>query len=76
MADRGNHFNNDAVSVFCETRRCKLHTVAAYLPWINGLVEETNKLLLHVLKWLCAPEVGEDQDQEMTWENMPKSWLV
>jgi len=75
MADGGKHFNNDAVRTFCELRRCKLHTVAAYSPWVNGLVEGTNKLLLHVLKRLCTPEVGEDQDQEATWDNLPKSWL-
>jgi hypothetical protein len=50
MADGGKHFNNDAVRAFCEARRCKLHTIAAYSPWINSLVEGTNKLLLHVLK--------------------------
>jgi hypothetical protein len=74
MADGGKHFNNNAVRTFCESRRCKLHMVAAYSPWVNGLVKGTNKLLLHVLKWLCAPEVGENQDQEGTWDNLPKSW--
>lgn len=74
MADGGKHFNNDAVRTFCEARRCKLHTVAAYSPWVNGLVEGTNKLLLHVLKRLCAPAIGEDQSQETTWDNLPKSW--
>lgn len=36
MADGGKHFNNEAVRTFCEARKCKLHTVAAYSPWING----------------------------------------
>jgi hypothetical protein len=52
----------------------KLHTVAAYSPWINGLVEGTNKLLLHVLKRLCAPSLGEDNAQEVSWEKLPNSW--
>jgi len=74
MADGGKHFNNEEVRTFCEARKCKLHTVAAYSPWINGLVEGTNKLLLHVLKRLCAPEIGEDQDQETAWDALPYSW--
>lgn len=60
MADGGKHFNNDMVREFCTSRACKLHTIAAYSPWVNGLVEGTNKLLLHVLKRLCAPDLGED----------------
>jgi hypothetical protein len=64
MADRSKHFNNEAVWTFCEARKCKLHIVAVYSPWVNGLVEETNKLLLHVLKHLCTPDLGENQSQE------------
>lgn len=49
--------------------------MAVYSPWVNnGLVEGTNKLLLHVLKRLCAPELGEDQQQEAAWDKLPKSW--
>jgi hypothetical protein len=29
--------------------------------------------LLHVLKWLCTPEVGES-DSEDGWDKLPKSW--
>ena len=43
-------------------------------PWINGLVEGSNKLLLHVLKQLCAPSVGEDNMTEESWESLPKTW--
>jgi hypothetical protein len=63
MADGGKHFNNDAVREFCTSRACKLHTVAAYSPWVNRLVEGTNKLLLHVLKRRCTPDLGEDNAQ-------------
>jgi hypothetical protein len=45
---------------------------AAYSPWINGLVEGTNKILLYVLARLCAPEVGEDGWQTMNWTDLPK----
>jgi hypothetical protein len=50
MTDGRKHFNNNAVQALCEARQCKLHIVAAYSPWVNGLVEGMNKLLLHVLK--------------------------
>jgi hypothetical protein len=50
MTDGGKHFNNNAVQALCEARQCKLHIVVAYSPWVNGLVEGMNKLLLHILK--------------------------
>ena len=52
----------------------KSGVVAAYSPWINGLVEGTNKILLYVLACLCAPEVGKDGWQTMAWSNLPKTW--
>jgi hypothetical protein len=45
----------------------------AYSPWVNSLVEGTNKILLHVLKWLCTPEVGESNSEDR-WDKLPKSW--
>lgn len=60
MSDGGRHFNNTVVQEFCAKWNCKAHVVAAYSPWINGLVEGTNKILLHVLKRLCAPNHLDD----------------
>ncbi|KAJ3517415.1 hypothetical protein NMY22_g13975 [Coprinellus aureogranulatus] len=48
--------------------------VAAYSPWVNGLVEGTNKLLLYVLAHLCAPEVGEDGWENTDWKDLPRTW--
>jgi hypothetical protein len=45
--------------------------VAAYLPWINGLVEGANKILLYILARLCAPEV---RWQTTNWEDLPRTW--
>lgn len=50
MSDGGSHFKNVEVQKFCEEWNCRHHVVSAYSPWINGLVEGTNKILLHVLK--------------------------
>lgn len=74
MADRGKHSNNDAVREFCTSRASKLHTIAAYSPWINGLIEGMNKLLLHILKRLCTPALGEDNVKEASWNKLPASW--
>jgi len=74
MADGGRHFKNHDVEVNCEQWETKLHTVAAYSPWVNGLVEGTNKLLLYILARLCTPEVGEDGWQTTTWDKLPATW--
>lgn len=74
MSDGGSHFNNSAVTEFCEEWGTKTEIVAAYSPWVNGLVEGTNKLLLYVLARLCAPEVGEDGWEQVEWKDLPKSW--
>ena len=50
------------------------HVAAVYLPWVNSLVEGTNKILLYILAHLCTPEVGEDGWQSMNWTNLPKTW--
>jgi len=74
MADGGKHFKNNNVMENCDQWGTQLHTVAAYSPWVNGLVEGTNKLLLYVLARLCAPEVGEDGWQSTTWDKLPVTW--
>jgi transposase InsO family protein len=73
MTDGGSHFNNATVKEFCDTNGCKHHVTPAYSPWVNGLVEGTNRILLHVLKRMCAPKVGE-QDDDGTWADLPKAW--
>jgi hypothetical protein len=74
MSDGGKHFNNTEVKLCCEKWGSRHHVVAAYSPWVNGLVEGTNKILLYVLARLCAPEVGEDGWQTMNWTDLPKAW--
>ena len=74
MSDGGKHFKNNEVKQCCEKWGGRHHVVAAYSPWINGLVEGTNKILLYILARLCAPEVGEDGWQSMERSDLPKSW--
>ena len=33
-----------------------------------------NKILLHILKRLCSPNLGEDDYNAMEWNNIPASW--
>jgi hypothetical protein len=74
MSDGGSHFKNKEVAACCVRWGVKQHVVAAYSPWINGLVEGTNKILLYVLARLCAPDVGEDVWSKTKWDNLPKTW--
>ncbi|KAG6805616.1 hypothetical protein H0H92_014732 [Tricholoma furcatifolium] len=74
MSDGGTHFNNDAVRTLCEKLGVKTHVVAPYSPWVNGLVEGTNKILLHVLKRLCSLNLGEDKYEGDSWDNLPANW--
>ena len=46
----------------------------AYSPWLNGLLEGSNGLLLNVLKRLCAPGLGEDEYEHMTKKDLPSNW--
>jgi hypothetical protein len=74
MCDGGRHFNNNEVKENCAKWGIKQHVTPAYSPWVNGLVEGTNKLLLYVLARLCAPKIGEDGWQAMQWDKLPRTW--
>ena len=76
MSDGGSHFKNAEVCEFCTKWKCVQHIVSIYLPWINGLVEGTNKILLYVLKQMCALDLREDEYVEMDWDMSPKMWLL
>ena len=74
MTDGGPHFDNKMVHDSYAKWGTETHVVSAYSPWVNGLVEGANKILLHILKWLCLPNLGEDKYNTMEWENIPASW--
>ena len=71
MTDGGPEFDNMEVWEFCESRGIKLHIVPMYSPWISGLVEGMNKILLGRLKRLCTPDLGEDEYDVM---DVPENW--
>ena len=75
MADGGSHFAGAAVGEWCIEHNSRYQQVAAYSPWVNGLLEGTNGKLLSRLKRLCAPNLGEDEWAKITrFEDLPAVW--
>jgi hypothetical protein len=74
MSDGGKHFDNKEVRDLCEKWGTKTHVVPAYSPWVNGLVEGTNKLFLHILKRLCAPDLDDEEADKLATDDIPKQW--
>lgn len=74
MSDGGKHFDNKEVREFCNKWGTKTHIVATYSPWVNGLIEGTNKLFLHILKRLCAPDLDDESIGRMSRDDLPKNW--
>jgi transposase InsO family protein len=74
MCDNGLEFDNAQLQELCDEFGVELHYVAAYSPWVNGLVEGMNAKLLGRLKRMCAPDLGEDKWDAMGWEDLPANW--
>jgi transposase InsO family protein len=74
MSDGGSHFNNNEVDDFCREEQVQHIVTPAYAPWVNGLIENANKLLLGRLKRLCAPNYDKfvDNIEETTMDTNPK----
>ncbi|KAK0207422.1 hypothetical protein IW262DRAFT_1282115 [Armillaria fumosa] len=60
MSDGRPPFDNEEVHRICIDFGCKTHVVATYSPWVNGLVEGSNKILLVILAQLCTLDLGEE----------------
>jgi hypothetical protein len=74
MVDGGSHFDCAEVRDYCDSIGSQLHVIAAYAPWINGLLEGSNGIILNTLKWLCAPGLREDEYDHMAIEDLPSNW--
>ena len=72
MSDGGSHFKNNEVDEFCKEERVKHIVTPAYAPWVNGLIENANRLLLGRLKRLCAP--NHDNSDNVTANSVPGNW--
>jgi transposase InsO family protein len=73
MTDGGSHFKNDEVEAFCDDNGIQHITTPAYAPWVNGLVESTNNLILNRLKRLCAPDLDEEPGK-VDPDSIPHNW--
>jgi hypothetical protein len=71
MTDGGPEFDNEELRTECAKRGTKLQICPAYSPWVNGLLEGTNSILLNRLKRMCAPDLGEDEYEAM---DLPYNW--
>ena len=74
MSDGGKHFDNKEVQALCKKWGTKTQVVPAYSPWVNGLVEGTNKLFLHILKRLCVPDLDDEDAEKLATDDIPKHW--
>jgi transposase InsO family protein len=74
MTDGGSHFDNGDVRAWCSAHDAKHQVVAAYSPWVNGLVENANSKLLGRLKRLCNQGVGEDEEVNTKAEDLTWKW--
>jgi hypothetical protein len=61
MVDGGPEFDNKELRDACSQRGTKIEICPAYSPWVNGLLEGTNAILLNRLKRMCAPDLGENE---------------
>ena len=73
MTDGGSHFKNSAVDKFCTDNNVQHIVTPAYAPWVNGLVESTNNLLLSRLKRICTPDLDEEPGQ-VDPNSIPWNW--
>jgi hypothetical protein len=71
MTDGGPEFDNDELRSECTRRGTKLQICPAYSPWVNGLLEGTNSILLNRLKRMCAPDLGENEYADI---DVPSNW--
>ena len=65
MVDGGPEFNSKELKEECNNRGTALEICPAYSPWVNGLLEGTNPILLDRLKRMCAPDAGENEYSKM-----------
>lgn len=73
MADGGKHFLNNAVTEYCTANNVTHITTPSHAPWVNGLIEGSNKILLGILKRLCAPDHDTDEGN-VDPGDIPENW--
>lgn len=72
MSDGGSHFKCAEVRDACIAMGTKHIVAPPYSPWVNGLLEGSNKILLSVLKRRCAPNQLDHSDEG----GRPQDWTI
>ena len=74
MTDGGSHFNNGEVKGWCVANSMEHRVTAAYAPWVNGLMENANGLLLGRLRRLCNGEAGGEDNSGPLPPDVDRNW--
>src|SRR6266481_9292343 len=74
MTDSSSHFDNKDVNTFCSAHGIEHITTPVYALWTNGLIENTNKILLGRLKRMCAPDTEDMEANDTNMETTPAHW--
>src|SRR6266481_10001739 len=74
MTDGGLHFNNEEVQGYCEAQDIRHITTPEYAPWMNSLIENTNKILLGRLRRICTPNLDEMEETGTGPSPTPEKW--
>src|SRR6266481_7657371 len=74
MTDGRSHFDNEEVDMYCRENNIEHITTPAYAPWTNGLIENSNKILLGHLKRMCAPDLDDAEANDPDPEATPTRW--
>ena len=74
MTDGSSHFDNEEVNKYCEKNGIEHIMTPAYAPWTNGLIENSNKILLGHLKQMCAPDLDDTEANDPDLESTPTQW--
>ncbi|EGO24755.1 hypothetical protein SERLADRAFT_438366 [Serpula lacrymans var. lacrymans S7.9] len=73
MTDGGSHFGCAEVSEWFEKEKIEIIHTPVRSPWVNGLIEDANKILIGQLKRLCATGYKEDE-KDFEQMNTPSKW--
>ncbi|KAJ7278711.1 hypothetical protein C8J57DRAFT_1034108, partial [Mycena rebaudengoi] len=73
--DGGSHFNGKEIREICERLNIVKITTPAYAPFVNGLIENVNKLLIGHLKRKCCPDLDEaEYEGDIDPASLPGNW--
>lgn len=67
VTDGASHFDCAEVADYLTEQEVEHHVVSAYAPWVNGLVERHNGLLVQTLRKLVVTPLTKDSADTLAW---------